>query len=543
MDGPLLGSPELGHDHHSNTARARWRKLRVVEDFLYRLDSKEFMAAHGRVMTSTSLTRQLSRRVSQTFAESVLNSGALFAPPDRPDHELERPKTDVGASQDMLQTNGEAIVNLLNNCLGSGMLSMGFAFAKAGILASVGVMLLSAFLNRFTLLLNVKTNALAGTDPSSADVGHKAFGQAGRVSLILLYTIFSFFCCVSYVDASADAVSGLAALVAGGRMPSLRTTLIGCWAVLLLPTTLLRSLKAVALLSFVAFLGGLFMLAAVFSYCLSELAHTGLPALSSLAWIPPSALDFISAFPILLLVFSVQAGGGVVLATMRDTSAENVQAVSRNAYALVMAMDFLIGIMAYVTFTDRVQGNVLLNFSPQSWTAVVARVALLDLVVLSYMVRRSSVAVTGCMRARMSVVVRSPCPSTFCHPPSLHSQIMMVPCKLAMIDLAFGKNEARLEASPAQFYGVTLALNLAALVVALLISDLSLVLSLNGAVCTNIVAFVLPIAFYLRIRSSHEGAPLLSGDHAPYMLIIAFGSVSLVLGTIPIIGKLVGGSG
>ena len=71
-------------------------------------------------------------------------------------------------------------------------------------------------------------------------------------------------------------------------------------------------------------------------------------------------------------------------------------------------MDFAIGFIAYITFTTEVPGNVLLNFSPDSWTAIIARIALLDLVVLSYM-------------------------------------IMMIPCKLSLIDLIFGKNEARLE--------------------------------------------------------------------------------------------------
>jgi amino acid permease len=46
---------------------------------------------------------------------------------------------------------------------------------------------------------------------------------------------------------------------------------------------------------------------------------------------------------------------------MRDASESNMRAVSRNAYLLVLFMDFLIGIIAYVTFTSDVQGNVLLK--------------------------------------------------------------------------------------------------------------------------------------------------------------------------------------
>lgn len=510
---PLLPAAPAAAAPSKRTAAGRWRVLRHVTRSLQSMDSKAFMAPHGRVITrgalgeSSRFTAGLQRRISVV--------GGLIAPPDKKLsvllHEADEaaevtPAAEAAAAS--LQTNGEAIVNLLNNCLGSGMLSMGFAIAKAGILPALGMMLFSAVLNRYTLLLNVTTNGLAKTDPASAELGAHAFGGAGRVTLILLYSVFGFLCCVSYVDAAADAVEGLLALVlSADATPPSRLVLIGCWAALLLPTTLVRSLKAVALLSFVAFLGGVVMLVAVSVYCAAQLAHTGLPALGALAWGPPSAAEFMSAFPILLLVFSIQAGGGVVLATMRDTSAANVGAVSRNAYALVFAMDFFIGAIAYVTFTDGVQGNVLRNFAPESPTAIVARLALLDLVVLSYM-------------------------------------IMMIPCKLSLIDFAFGRNEARLEASAAQFYGVTLALNLAAVAVALLISDLSLVLSLNGAVCTNLVAFVLPVALYLKVRARAEPAvPPLAWAHAPQGLILAFGILSLVLGTVPVVQRFVATSG
>ena len=73
--------------------------------------------------------------------------------------------------------------------------------------------------------------------------------------MIVLYTVFAFLCCVSYVDASADAVEGLLELFAGKDLNN-TAVVLGCWLLLLLPTTLIRSLKSVALLSFVAFIGG-----------------------------------------------------------------------------------------------------------------------------------------------------------------------------------------------------------------------------------------------------------------------------------------------
>ena len=186
------------------------------------------------------------------------------------------------------------------------MLTMGFAIGNAGILPAVILMVLSAFLNRYTLLLNRRVCLLCGCDPATADVGERAFGLIGRVTMILLYTVFAFLCCVFYVDASADAVEGLVELFVGKDINS-TVVVIGCWLLLLVPTTLIRSLKSIALLSFIAFLGGCVMLASVSAYCALELSRRGLPALADLAWTPPSAAAFFSAFPILLLVFSIQA--------------------------------------------------------------------------------------------------------------------------------------------------------------------------------------------------------------------------------------------
>ena len=119
----------------------------------------------------------------------------------------------------------------------------------------------------------------------------------------------------------------------------------------------------------------------------------------------------------------------------------------------------------------------------------------------------------------------------------------MIPCKLSLIDLIFSKNEARMEASTGEFYGVTLALNVAALGVALTVSDLSLVNGLNGAVCTNLVAFVLPVAFFIKIRSTPEGGatPVLSLANLPYFGIVAFGVFSLVSSGSAIVQRFLAG--
>mmetsp|Transcript_62176 Transcript_62176/g.52696 ORF Transcript_62176/g.52696 Transcript_62176/m.52696 type:complete len:97 (-) Transcript_62176:132-422(-) len=51
-----------------------------------------------------------------------------------------------------LQTNTEALMNLLNNDLGSGMLASAYSFSKSGIAVGLVLMLFCCILQRYTLL-------------------------------------------------------------------------------------------------------------------------------------------------------------------------------------------------------------------------------------------------------------------------------------------------------------------------------------------------------------------------------------------------------
>jgi amino acid permease len=413
------------------------------------------------------------------------------------------------STQDGLQTNGEAMLNLLNNCLGSGMLGMGFCIAQMGLVMGLLVMVFSALVNKKTLMLNLTTSKWANAKPASTEVGSIAFGGAGQMLLVLMVVLMAFFCCVSYVDACADAVSGLlSTILEASALPSNRTLAIICWVLLLVPPTFIRSMSMVAMLSFFAFIGGSMIVVSLTCVCLQELSSKGLPPMTSIRLFPASAAGFLNAFPILVLVFSVQAGGDVVLVTMKDASEPNMVKVVNITYSIVLVMLYFIGALCYITFLDNTHGDVLQNFSSTSIPGIVARIASLDLVVLSYM-------------------------------------IMMIPCRVSLIDILFGKNEALQESTLSQFYGTTLVLNVLALLFALAVSDLSLVLGIDGAICTNFVAFLMPVAFWLKIQArpkdeQFQAVPIISPRNVPFVIIFFIGLTSLILSTNQIVQRVSG---
>lgn len=404
-----------------------------------------------------------------------------------------------------LQTNGEATMNLLNNCLGSGMVSIGFTFSEAGILFAPLLMIASALLNTYTTILNIRSGRILECDAATAEIGEKTFGILGRYAFILCYLCTSFFCMVSYTDATADAVSGLLALFLDeGQLPSRTTITVACWLFLLLPPTLLRSLKSVAVASFVAFLGACGLLITVVADCTLLILRSEVPDLSQVKLFPSDFAGALNAAPILLLIFAIQSGGTLILTTMKDTSERNQKHVCAVGLSIVASMDSVIGFVCYFTFLSQVKGDVLQSFGTHDPIAVVARVSLLVLVVLSYM-------------------------------------FMSIPCKVTLVDLVFQKNEAIQEASWAEFYFTTLVLNVAALGVALCVTDLSLVLGLCGAVCGPFISFLFPCACYMKANAMVvEGAPpVFSLRNTPYFLVMFLGVCILFLCTNQIISRII----
>jgi amino acid permease len=418
-----------------------------------------------------------------------------------------------GGADDGLQTNGEAAVNLLNNCLGSGLLGISFAIAQGGLGLALGVIIFAVFVNKFTLLLNMKTCSLCQVDPATTQVANKAFGKAGQMVMVLMYTVFGFFCMVSYVSASADCLIGLIALLPSSwNIPTDKPMVMLCvWAIALVPPTMLRSMKAIATLSLVAFSGGLVMVISLGICCTMIISEKGLSqTMSTVEWLPQDPSKLATAGPLLCLAFSIQAGGGAVLSTMKDTSEENVKKVTNRAYLIVFIMDSIVGIMGYLSFQAATQGDVIANLPSSNPVSAIAQACLLDLVVLSYM-------------------------------------IMCIPCKLSILDAVFGKNEALMESTSAQFYSTTIVLNLLAIACAYAIPDLALINGLNGAICTNMNAFIMPALFFIVIRSrpsdkSAEVVPVSSLRNIPYWLLIVFGTSMLVLGTYQVISRLMSGA-
>jgi len=94
----------------------------------------------------------------------------------------EKSYVDVGG-----QTNIEAVMNLLNNCLGSGVLCVPVMVKNCGIGAAVVMLTTSAVINRFGLSLILNCMHITNVEASYNGVGRVTFGDKGRLAVVAIF--------------------------------------------------------------------------------------------------------------------------------------------------------------------------------------------------------------------------------------------------------------------------------------------------------------------------------------------------------------------
>mmetsp|Transcript_118082 Transcript_118082/g.220736 ORF Transcript_118082/g.220736 Transcript_118082/m.220736 type:complete len:503 (+) Transcript_118082:71-1579(+) len=402
-------------------------------------------------------------------------------------------KNDMFDDNPELMTNGQAMLNLLNNCLGSALLSIGYAVSKLGVIGGAVTIVFAALINRYTCMMSMETSKIAQQDPATTAATEMALGKPGKVVQLVVFFGIGFSCMVSYLTASTDAVVAFLKLAEIEINEKIVTVLV--WFFLNFPPSLIRSLQSMATFSMIAFIGSIFMVGAIIGCSGIKIASDGINW-ENIDMFPTSIANFMSGFPTIIMIFGIQAGTGPILGGMKDSSDENIQRQTNRIFTFVIFLFMGIGLTVYLAYDKSTNSDVLKVLPEKDAVGIIARLGALVLVVLSYM-------------------------------------IMMVPCKLAVIESVFGKNEALMEATLVQYYGTTIGLNIVCLCVALVVSDLSIIFAFMSAFISPVLSWWLPCGAMIGILAlpDIEGRPKCSIKNLPFWLVILFGVSLCGMGT------------
>lgn len=168
-----------------------------------------------------------------------------------------------------------AVFNFTNSIVGAGAIGLGGAFASSGGIVSIACVLLFAWLSKLSLdmliRLAVETGTSPATSPSYESLGKAAFGRTGRISVMLLKSLYSFGTLLVYIIVVKENLGfGLVNVIYGNEIKSgslgvrddvswFHKTLLNedllTWLVsafVILPICLLRDLAPLAKFSFVS---------------------------------------------------------------------------------------------------------------------------------------------------------------------------------------------------------------------------------------------------------------------------------------------------
>lgn len=185
--------------------------------------------------------------------------------------------------------------------------------------------------------------------------------------------------------------------------------------------------------------------------------------------------------PSILFAYTCQLNFFTVCSEIQDASEARADMVNAVTHVFSCAMYCIVGIVAYATYGERVESNVLLSY-PQDTPMVATRLLYCIVVLVTY-----PVLMNPC---RVALIDMCDCIAEKLQDASL-------PLPGAEFVESSGKETQR--ASDLKFYGLTVFLFVVTLSTALLIEDMAALIALVGSVTATSIMFIIPTLMYIKV--------------------------------------------
>ncbi|MES1909030.1 MAG: hypothetical protein MHM6MM_001843 [Cercozoa sp. M6MM] len=276
-----------------------------------------------------------------------------------------------------------SVANVVKNVIGSGILSLPFAFRLAGLWPGLLLFLLCWVLSIATYLILAKC-AQEAAERSAAkgvafsysykDVMAAAKGPRWAIAVDYTISILSIISCTSYIVLIGDYGAAMNLVCSPDTLCTNRAVQQLVVAVgILLPLCLLRDLSPLKYMSVVGLLAVVYT--AVFVVVTDDTGDS-VPEDRKLDWWNFDVQLFESV-SLLNATFSSHYNAPRFYAELKNRSIKRFRALTVSAYGLVAVLSGVVGVGAYATFGRATKGNILLSYSEDNVGAVVARLATL----------------------------------------------------------------------------------------------------------------------------------------------------------------------
>ena len=278
-----------------------------------------------------------------------------------------------------------AATNLCSATLGAGVLSLPFALSRTGIVPGLLLLALAAASTVGSIDLLVRCQSRTGLG-GYEEMALALLGPGALAVAEASVFVFCFGTAVAYVVAVGDlwqegVLDVFSARLAGAGLAWIdREICMGAfWLVVMLPLSLLRRVDSLRYASLVGIGSIVFLVGACVARSARDLGQGGGGSGGGRDgdgdarwWLPPSAEDVLLACPIVMFAFSCQVnvcaiyeelgGGGGTTSPRPGGKAAAMATVTRAAVAVCLTLYALIGTFAYADFGPATSPNVLRNY-------------------------------------------------------------------------------------------------------------------------------------------------------------------------------------